>query len=81
MSRTARHRSNTAAHPKLSWEPAPFRVRTGVGRSQDLSGMVEIDTILPQTNTKDGVLFPERIGGRYAALVRIYPSIQLVLLG
>src|SRR5438270_13662184 len=40
--------------------------------------MREIGTILPNTNTKDGVLFPERIGLRHAALVRDYPSIQYV---
>jgi predicted GH43/DUF377 family glycosyl hydrolase len=40
--------------------------------------MREVGTILPAANTKDGVLFPERIGGRYAALVREFPSIQYV---
>jgi predicted GH43/DUF377 family glycosyl hydrolase len=68
----------SAATPPLSWEPAPFRVRTGIGVSEDFQEMREIGTILPECNSKDGVLFPGRIGGRYTALVRLYPSIQLV---
>lgn len=64
--------------PPLSWEPAPFRLRTGVGMTRDFVSMCEVAMILPETNTKDGVLFPERIAGRYAALVREFPSIQYV---
>jgi predicted GH43/DUF377 family glycosyl hydrolase len=67
-----------ASTPPLSWELAPFRVRTGVGVTGDFGSMDEVGGILPECNSKDGVLFPERIGGRYAALIRIYPSIQLV---
>lgn len=67
-----------ATEPPLSWEPAPFRVRTGVGITKDLRTMEEIGTILPDANTKDAVLFPERIGGKYAALIRRYPSIQII---
>lgn len=63
-------------HPPLSWEPAPFRVRTGLGMTRDFRYMREVGTVLPDTNTKDGVLFPELIGLRHAALVREYPSIQ-----
>lgn len=69
---------DTADTPPLYWETAPFRVRTGIGVTADFRGMREVATLLPDTNTKDGVLFPEKIGGRYAALVREYPSIQFV---
>lgn len=68
----------TADTPPLTWETAPFRVRSGVGITHDFTQMREIGTILPRVNTKDAVLFPERIGGRYAALIREYPSIQYV---
>lgn len=68
----------TADTPPLHWEFAPFRVRSGVGVTQDFERMREVGLILPQVNTKDGVLFPERVGGRYAALVREFPSIQYV---
>lgn len=64
--------------PPLSWEFAPFRLRAAVGVSSDMQHMREVDLVLPQQNTKDTVLFPQRIGRRYAALTRIYPSIQYV---
>lgn len=67
---------DTAETPPLYWETAPFRVRTGIGLTRDFRSMREVSTLLPTTNTKDGVLFPERIGGKYAALVREYPNIQ-----
>jgi predicted GH43/DUF377 family glycosyl hydrolase len=67
---------DTADHEPLSWETAPFRVRSALGVSAELSSMHEVSTILPSENTKDTVLFPEKIGGRYAALTRCYPSIQ-----
>jgi predicted GH43/DUF377 family glycosyl hydrolase len=64
--------------PPLSWEPAPFRLRSGVGMTRDFGSMREVAVIRPETNTKDSVLFPERIDGSYAALVREFPSIQYV---
>jgi predicted GH43/DUF377 family glycosyl hydrolase len=64
--------------PPLSWETAPFRVRTGIALTGDFQSAREIGLILPEIDSKDAVLFPQRIGGRYAALIRIYPSIQLV---
>jgi predicted GH43/DUF377 family glycosyl hydrolase len=67
---------DTADTPPLYWETAPFRVRTGIGLTRDFRSMVEVSSLLPDTNTKDGVLFPERIRGKYAALVREYPNIQ-----
>jgi len=68
----------TADTPPLSWETAPFRVRSGLGVTGDFRTVREIGTILPRSNTKDAVLFPERVGDRYAALIREYPSIQYV---
>lgn len=69
----------TADTPPLTWEPAPFRVRTGIGATDDFLQVREIGGILTDANSKDGVLFPERIGGRYAALIRVYPSIQYLM--
>lgn len=66
----------TADHPPLSWEFAPFRLRSAAGVTDDFETMREEGLILPRVNTKDGVLFPEKIGGSFAALVREYPSIQ-----
>jgi beta-1,2-mannobiose phosphorylase / 1,2-beta-oligomannan phosphorylase len=67
-----------ASTPRPTWETAPFRIRSGVGVTADFSHMEECGAILDGCNTKDAVLFPERIGGRYAALVREYPAIQFV---
>ncbi len=68
----------TADHPPLAWELAPFRVRSAIGVSKDLYEMREIEAVLPGDNTKDMVLFPERIGENYAALIRVYPSITYI---
>jgi len=64
--------------PPLFWETAPFRVRSGIGTTADFAAMREIGVMLAGENTKDAVLFPERIGGRYAALIRRFPSIQYI---
>ncbi len=69
---------DTADTPPLFWETAPFRVRSGIAVTHDFRTVREVGVILPETNTKDGVLFPEKIGGRYAALVREFPGIQYV---
>lgn len=68
----------SATTPPLSWEFAPFRLRSGIGVTNDFAHMREVSLLMPDTNTKDAVLFPERINGRYAALVREYPTIQYV---
>jgi beta-1,2-mannobiose phosphorylase / 1,2-beta-oligomannan phosphorylase len=62
--------------PALYWETAPFRVRSALGVTRDFRAMTEIAGILPNANTKDTVLFPERIDGQYAALTRVFPAIQ-----
>ena len=63
--------------PPLTWEPAPFRVRMALARATNAAQVTEERPILSDTQAKDGVLFPRRIGGLYHALVRVYPSIQL----
>jgi beta-1,2-mannobiose phosphorylase / 1,2-beta-oligomannan phosphorylase len=68
-----------ASTPKLVWETAPFHVRSGLGVTTDFTGMREIGTVLADRNTKDTVLFPEKIGGMYAALTREWPAIQFLV--
>lgn len=68
----------SADTPPLYWEFAPFRVRSGIGRTHTFSHLGEVGIALPEENTKDTVLFPRKIGGRYAALTRIFPSIQYI---
>jgi predicted GH43/DUF377 family glycosyl hydrolase len=66
----------TADTPPLSWEFAPFRLRSGIGITRDFGSMTERSLVLPQENTKDTVLFPDKVDGLYTALTRSYPSIQ-----
>lgn len=70
--------TETADTPVLTWETAPFHIRSAIARTQDFVKMEEVGMILPTTNTKDAVLFPERVDGRYIALVREYPGIQCI---
>lgn len=70
--------TESADTPLPGWETAPFRIRSALARTQDFQTVKEMGTILPQSNTKDTVLLPERIDGRYAALIREYPAIQYV---
>ena len=65
-----------ADHPPLTWEFAPFRLRSAVGVTDDFGSMREVGQILRETNTKDSVLYPDLVGTSFAALVREYPSIQ-----
>lgn len=65
-----------ADHPPLTWEFAPFRLRSAVGFTDDFQSMREVGHILADVNTKDSVLFPEKLDGKYIALVREYPGIQ-----
>lgn len=63
--------------PRIPNEIAPWRVRAGMLATEDFRHFESFGHILPDLDTKDVVLFPERIGGRYALLHRIYPDIQI----
>ncbi len=67
-----------ADQPKLPWETAPFRLRAWIARSDDLQTFEEVGPVLPESNTKDLVLFPDRLDGRFVALVREFPAIQII---
>lgn len=72
-----------ASTPPLSWETAPFRVRSALAhaatlRANEEPSIHEIGLILPERNSKDAVMFPERVEGRLAFLIREYPSIQFL---
>jgi predicted GH43/DUF377 family glycosyl hydrolase len=58
-------------------EPVPFVVRIALARADGASRLYDERPLLPQVLAKDGVLFPRRVGGRYYAFVRIFPSIQV----
>jgi beta-1,2-mannobiose phosphorylase / 1,2-beta-oligomannan phosphorylase len=62
---------------KIPNEQAPWRVRAGMLVTDDFTHFESLGHIMPDVDTKDCVLFPERIGGRYVLLHRIYPDIQI----
>jgi predicted GH43/DUF377 family glycosyl hydrolase len=62
---------------RIANEQAPWRVRAGMLVTDDFRQFESFGHILPDLDTKDVVLFPERIGGRYALLHRVYPDIQI----
>ena len=69
---------DTADTPPLAWEPAPFRLRSTIGATEDFESISELSIVLDRINTKDLVLFPERIGGNYVAMIREYPAIRII---
>ncbi len=56
---------------------SPQGVRASLARSTNLITWERMGVILPDEDNKDHVLFPERIGGRYALLHRRPPHIWL----
>jgi predicted GH43/DUF377 family glycosyl hydrolase len=62
---------------KIPNEQAPWRVRAGMLITDDFTHFVSLGHLMPDVDTKDCVLFPERVGGRYVLLHRIYPDIQI----
>ncbi|HEV3309921.1 MAG TPA: hypothetical protein VG815_05345 [Chloroflexota bacterium] len=46
-------------------------------KSGEHGGLTGVGPVLRTRNTKDLVLFPEKIGGRFQALIREWPSIQV----
>ena len=66
-----------AGEPKLSWEPAPFHIRSWLATTDGFDRLRELKSLLDRAS-KDLVLFPERIGGRYMGLIREYPGIQFI---
>jgi len=56
---------------------SPRGVRACLARSQNLITWERLGIVLPDEDNKDHVLFPEKIGGRYAMLHRRPPDIWL----
>jgi predicted GH43/DUF377 family glycosyl hydrolase len=63
--------------PRIPNEQAPWRVRAGLLATDDFRQFEDRGRILRDLDTKDTVLFPERIGGRYVLLHRMHPAIQI----
>ncbi len=56
---------------------APWRPRTCLATTIDFRTFDRMGVMLPDSDNKDVVLFPERINGRWAVLHREYPNIWL----
>ena len=61
----------------LNTPGVPWRVRVCAFKTTDLRRFTRLGVLLPEVNSKNGVLFPERIQGRFWLLHRINPSIYL----
>lgn len=64
--------------PMLEWEPAPFHIRSWISETSEFESMRDVGPVLDDRTTKDLVLFPEKIKDQFFALVREFPSIQLI---
>lgn len=58
-------------------EQVPWRTRVSLASTKDFHNFNRFGVILPDVNSKDAVLFPEKINGRYTLLHRIWPDIYL----
>lgn len=56
---------------------SPLGTRASLARSRNLIAWERMGIILPDEDNKDAVLFPDKIGGRYAMLHRRMPDIWL----
>lgn len=62
--------------PSLS-NSVPWRCRVGLLSTRDFKSYKKHGCILPDMDNKDVVLFPEKVGGRYVMLHRIFPNIWI----
>ncbi len=62
---------------RIQNEQAPSRVRAAMLATHDFRQFEAFGHILPDLDTKDVVLFPEQVAGRYVLLHRVYPDIHI----
>ena len=62
--------------PSLSSE-VPWRVRVSLTTTLDFKTFTRLGILLPDLDTKDGCLFPEKINGKFLLIHRIYPNMYL----
>lgn len=54
---------------------APWRVRVALVSTEDFRDFTRHGIIIPDVDSKNAALFPEKIGGRYALLHRVFPNL------
>lgn len=55
----------------------PWRTRVCIARTQDFHHWETFGVVVPEYDSKNGVLFPGKVNGRYAMLHRVRPDIWL----
>lgn len=55
----------------------PWRLRCSLAQTDDFTTYKRLGVILPDIDSKDGVLFPEKINGQYVLLHRIFPNMWI----
>lgn len=67
-----------AGHPRPAFSfGAPWKTRVCIARTRDFRDFERVGCVLPDIDDKDAVLFPEKIGGRYVMLHRIFPHMWI----
>ena len=67
-----------ASHPRPAFSfGAPWKTRVCIVKTNDFKTYERVGCALPDLDDKDAVLFPEKIGGRYAMLHRIFPDMWI----
>ncbi|MBI3948262.1 MAG: glycosidase [Armatimonadetes bacterium] len=64
--------------PPRPWDlGTPWRVRVALAVTDDFQRVERIGIVIPDRDSKNAVLFPEEIGGRFAMFHRPYPEIWI----
>lgn len=58
-------------------DDTPWRVRVSMSRTKDFHTWERFGVVIPEYNSKNAVLFPRKIGGRYCMLHRVAPDIWI----
>ncbi len=67
-----------ASHPRPAFSfGAPWKTRICIARTRDFRTFERLGCVMPDVDDKDGVLFPEKVGGRFVLLHRIFPDIWI----
>lgn len=75
--------TSASVHPatyprnRFSTSVAPWRVRVSMLTTEDFQTYTRCGIVIPSVDTKDAVLFPEKINGQYVLLHRIWPHIWM----
>ncbi|MDO8589081.1 MAG: glycosidase [Armatimonadota bacterium] len=54
---------------------APWRVRVALASTEDFKTFQRHGVVIPDVDSKNAALFPEKVGGKYALLHRVFPNL------